>query len=76
VEKIKKQFIAGAVCPKCSGVDKIRAWKEGEMNKLECVSCGFNDEMKVVNEAENMAQGPGETGSRKSSEAQVIRLPK
>ncbi|QGG79169.1 YheV family putative metal-binding protein [Litorivicinus lipolyticus] len=39
-----KRFIAGAVCPKCSGRDKIRAWSNDAGTQLrECVACGFED---------------------------------
>lgn len=39
-----KRFIAGAVCPKCSQRDKLRAWMNAEGTQYrECVSCGFED---------------------------------
>ena len=37
--KRKKQFIAGAVCPKCSDVDSLILYPESQT--IECVSCGF-----------------------------------
>lgn len=40
-----KRFIAGAVCPRCSEMDKIRAWRddEAEQQHRECISCGYED---------------------------------
>ena len=43
----KKQFIAGVVCPKCSEMDKIRAFSKNGKNYRECVSCGFLDEIRI-----------------------------
>jgi len=28
-----KRFIAGVVCPRCSEMDKIRAWRDDEVEK-------------------------------------------
>ncbi len=44
----KKQFIAGVVCPKCSKMDKIRAFTKDGTNYRECVSCGFLDEIRIT----------------------------
>lgn len=44
---IKKQFIAGAVCPACESMDTIRMWtQEGEQYR-ECVECGFADKLNA-----------------------------
>lgn len=40
-----KRFIAGAVCPRCSEMDKIKAWSVGDIQHRECVACGFHDSM-------------------------------
>ncbi len=38
-----KRFIAGAVCPGCGAMDKLKAWLEGDIAHRECVACGFSD---------------------------------
>lgn len=38
-----RRFIAGAVCPQCGEMDKLRAWREGDVQLRECVRCGFRD---------------------------------
>jgi len=43
----KKRFIAGVTCPKCSVMDKLRAFSEDGVDFRECVSCGFKDEMRI-----------------------------
>lgn len=49
-----KRFIAGAVCPRCNEMDKIRAWRDDEAEKQfrECVSCGYTDEQSTVVQAQ------------------------
>ena len=49
-----KRFIAGAVCPRCSEMDKIRAWRDDDAEKQfrECVSCGYTDEQSTVVQAQ------------------------
>ncbi|PHR85240.1 MAG: DNA-binding protein [Colwellia sp.] len=38
--KIKKRFIAGAVCPKCKAQDTMALTKEDGVEKATCVNCG------------------------------------
>jgi hypothetical protein len=39
----KKRFIAGALCPACSEMDKIQMWDEDGVPHRECVACGYAD---------------------------------
>lgn len=39
-----KRFIAGAVCPRCSEMDKITMFEEEGTQFRECVACGFKDQ--------------------------------
>lgn len=41
---VKKQFIAGAKCPRCSEMDKIRACKSATREWMECVACGYEED--------------------------------
>jgi hypothetical protein len=38
-----KRFIAGAVCPACSEMDKIQMWNVDGVPNRECVACGYAD---------------------------------
>ena len=38
-----KRFIAGAVCPACSEMDKIQMWNVDDVPHRECVGCGYAD---------------------------------
>ncbi len=39
----KKRFIAGALCPACSAMDRIQMWDEDGVPHRECVACGYAD---------------------------------
>ena len=42
-KRVKKRFIAGAVCPKCQALDTISLFFENNVEKLECVKCGYSE---------------------------------
>lgn len=44
-----KRFIAGAICPRCSAMDKLRAWRDDELEIQfrECVDCGYSDQQST-----------------------------
>ena len=67
----KKRFIAGAVCPACSEMDKIQMWDVAGVPHRECVACGFSDTLD--------AQGnsvPRELGTRVNQAAPKPADPK
>lgn len=39
----KRRFIAGATCPKCQALDTISLYFENNIEKLECVACGYSE---------------------------------
>ncbi|HET8729749.1 MAG TPA: YheV family putative metal-binding protein [Moraxellaceae bacterium] len=41
---IRKHFIAGARCPQCQAIDKVRFCRDGEHEWIECVACGLVSE--------------------------------
>lgn len=40
-----RRFVAGAVCPRCSEMDKLVVYSEEGKDYRECVACGYKDEM-------------------------------
>ncbi|NVK37635.1 MAG: YheV family putative metal-binding protein [Gammaproteobacteria bacterium] len=55
--KAQKRFIAGAVCPKCSEMDKLVMYKNEEGRDVrECVACDYIDVMKSEEEMAAEAQ--------------------
>jgi uncharacterized metal-binding protein (TIGR02443 family) len=45
-KNITKRFIAGAVCPRCSEMDKLVMFLDSNQQQArECVRCGYQDVM-------------------------------
>ncbi|MFE8070445.1 YheV family putative zinc ribbon protein [Marinobacteraceae bacterium S3BR75-40.1] len=40
-----KRFIAGAVCPRCSAMDRIVTFSDDEGSYRECVACDFFEKL-------------------------------
>jgi len=56
VYSVKRRFMAGAVCPRCSKMDTIQVYNQEGKDYRECVECGFKEEMRL-----NIAPGELET---------------
>ena len=41
--KQRRRFIAGATCPECKALDTISLYFENNIEKLECVACGYQE---------------------------------
>lgn len=49
-----KRFIAGAVCPRCAEMDKIKMFTDDAGEQIrECVACGFTDAISDAEQPEN-----------------------
>ncbi len=72
---IKKRFIAGAICPKCSELDKIVVYQKEGQDFRECVSCGFSDEMHFQQQAKELETRVNKTEEEKEIEVQVLQFP-
>ncbi|MBB2494349.1 YheV family putative zinc ribbon protein [Aquipseudomonas ullengensis] len=60
-EVTPKRFIAGAVCPACSGQDTIKMWNVDGVPHRECVTCGYADTLNAQGQSV-----PKELGTRVS----------
>ena len=55
----RKRFIAGAVCPACSALDRIQMWDVDGVPHRECVACGYADTLNAQGQSV-----PRELGTR------------
>lgn len=82
LEIIKKQFIAGAVCPECDVVDRIvvevtvEAVTEAQLSRRRCVDCGFADEFSSTqkNLASGVPKGRPERARVAAVQASAVRI--
>jgi uncharacterized metal-binding protein (TIGR02443 family) len=72
--KVKKRFIAGAVCPRCSEMDKLVMYKEDGKEFRECVSCDFHDEMRFQQNPRELETRVNTTEEQIKVETQVLTL--
>ena len=42
-----KRFIAGAVCPRCGEMDRLRTWEQHDTRYRDCVSCDFFEQQAI-----------------------------
>ena len=75
---VKKRFIAGAVCPRCSEMDKIVNYTQGGKNYRECVACGFKDEIRLQSTPRELSTRVSETSQPEEVETpvKIIQPPK
>ncbi|MEE4280088.1 MAG: YheV family putative metal-binding protein [Halieaceae bacterium] len=68
----RRRFIAGAVCPRCSAMDRIVV--DLDTDRRECVACGFSDErpMGPVEEVRTRVNRPA--ARRVETRAEPVRL--
>ncbi|NNM51415.1 MAG: YheV family putative metal-binding protein [Pseudomonadales bacterium] len=50
------QFIAGATCPVCHAMDRIRRCRDDQSGRdwIECVSCGHNEDLPTEAEGQSI----------------------
>lgn len=68
---VKRRFIAGAVCPRCSEMDRIVNYKLGDKNYRECVACGFKDEIRLQASPRELDTRVNQTDDRDVEETAV-----
>lgn len=70
-----KRFIAGAVCPKCSARDTIKAYRQDEHNYRECIACGFHDKLHIQPQFRELVTRVNTPEEVKEEETQVLKFP-
>ncbi|GHB09886.1 YheV family putative zinc ribbon protein [Modicisalibacter luteus] len=73
---IPKRFIAGAVCPRCAAMDRLRAWEQNGIRYRDCVACDFFEQLPIDEEAApeltTRVNQPRE--SQRDNEVQTVRI--
>ncbi|MDO3387736.1 YheV family putative zinc ribbon protein [Gilvimarinus sp. SDUM040013] len=71
------RFLAGAICPRCEALDRIKVYSKNGRDFRECVACGFEDEMHFAANAREL-----ETRVNAAQEAvptqvvNIVKMPK
>lgn len=70
----KRRFVAGAVCPRCSEMDKLVVYNEDEKDFRECVNCGFKEEMRFQPTAQELETRVNVSAEEKKEQVQVVKI--
>ncbi|MEQ6917670.1 YheV family putative zinc ribbon protein [Halomonas aquatica] len=72
----QKRFIAGAICPRCAEMDRIRAWEQNGVRYRDCVSCDFFEQLPIEDEVapELETRVNREREEQKTSELQAVKI--
>lgn len=73
-----KRFIAGAICPRCSAMDRIRSWEQNGIRYRDCVSCDFFEQLPIeddtIPEVPTRVNQPRERQRPASEEITPVRI--
>ena len=70
----KRRFVAGAVCPRCSEMDKLVVFNEEGKDYRECVACGYKEEMRFKPVARELETRVNQSEEEKKDAVQVINI--
>jgi uncharacterized metal-binding protein (TIGR02443 family) len=77
---LQRRFIAGAVCPQCSEIDKIVMYDDAAGQRVrECVRCGYKDALDENGNPTELVTRvnqprPGEQPLAHEDEVAVVRV--
>lgn len=69
-----RRFVAGAVCPRCSEMDKLVVYNDEGKDYRECVACGYKEEMHFKPVARELETRVNQTEEDKKDAVQVINI--
>ncbi len=69
-----RRFIAGAVCPRCSEMDKLVVYNDQGKDFRECVACGYKEEMHFKPVTRELETRVNQTEYDKKNQVQVVTI--
>lgn len=68
------RFVAGAVCPRCSAMDRIQVYHRDGQDYRECVNCDFKQVMHIQPQVRELETRVNRTATERTEEPQVVRI--
>ena len=68
------RFIAGAVCPRCSAMDRLRVYNEDGTDYRECVDCGFKQEQHIQPQMREIETRVNTSQEERKAQEQVVKI--
>ena len=69
-----RRFVAGAICPRCSEMDKLVVYNDQGKDFRECVACGYKEEMHFKPVARELETRVNQTEEDKKNQVQVVTI--
>jgi uncharacterized metal-binding protein (TIGR02443 family) len=70
----KGRFIAGAICPECKEVDKLKMYKDQGEDVRECVRCGYRDIQRLDQARAEPTTRVNKSRSERDAEVQPVQI--
>ena len=68
------RFIASAVCPRCSAMDRIKVYNADGIDYRECVSCGFKQEQHIGPQVRPLETRVNTTKEERQAQEQPVKI--
>jgi len=68
------RFVAGAVCPRCSAMDRIQVYHRDGQDYRECVNCDFKQPMHIQPPVRELATRVNRNEQEQEQEPQVVKI--
>jgi len=68
------RFIAGAICPRCSAMDRLRVYNEDGTDYRECVDCGFKQEQHIQPQVREIETRVNTSQEERKAQEQVVKI--
>lgn len=69
-----RRFVAGAVCPRCSEMDKLVVFNANGKDFRECVACGYKEEMHFKPVTRELETRVNQTEEEKKGQVQIVTI--
>ena len=68
------RFVAGAVCPRCSAMDRIQVYHLDGQDYRACVNCDFKQAMHIQPTVRELETRVNRSPEERAEEEQVVRI--
>ncbi len=68
------RFVAGAICPRCSEMDRLQVFNLDGLDYRECVNCGFKQELQIQPQLREPETRVNISREEKAAQEQVVKI--
>lgn len=68
------RFVAGAICPRCSEMDRLQVYNLDGVDYRECINCGFKQELHIQPQQREPETRVNTSREQKAAQEQVVKI--